>query len=78
MSPEDYRFFDDCRTLFMTDGWRLFQEEIELGINNINIAGLNTAEDFWKAKGKLEMLVQVSNWEAAILAAEEQREQGDE
>jgi hypothetical protein len=75
MSPEDYKFFDNCRTMFMTDGWRIFQEEIIVAANSINIAGLNTAEDFWKAKGKLEILAQVSNWEAAVLAAEEQQEQ---
>jgi len=74
MSPEDYRFFDDCRTMFMTDGWRIFQEELGLTIDSINIAQLDSTEAFWKAKGRLEALTQLANWEAAILAAEEEAE----
>jgi hypothetical protein len=74
MSPEDYRFFDDCRTMFMTDGWRIFQEELGLAIDSINIAQLESTESFWKAKGRLEALTQLANWEDAILAAEEDAE----
>ncbi len=77
MTPEDYKFFDDCRGLFMIDGWRHFQKEIEVAYTSIRIESIESAEDFWKAKGKLEAFTQVANWESAVLLAEEQQEQDE-
>lgn len=67
---EDQRFFDDCRSMFLSDGWKAFQAEIEVAINAIDISSLDSSEQFWQAKGQLETLRTIAGWENAILAAE--------
>lgn len=73
----DQEYFEHCRTLFMTKGWDLFQEEIKLGIEAIKVDGINSSEEFWRAKGRLEALAQIHGWEAFVKAAEEQYDASD-
>lgn len=77
MSSEDQRFFDDCRTLFLTDGWKHFQNEINVAIQNLNLGAIDSSEEFWKAKGRFETLLQIAGWENAVLAAEQQAEDSE-
>ena len=77
MNSEDQRFFDDCRSLFLTDGWKHFQNEINVALQSLNLGAINSSEEFWKAKGKFEMLLQVAGWENAVLAAEQQSEDSE-
>jgi|TARA_S200002703_G_C3795130_1_gene245492 hypothetical protein len=77
MSSEDQRFFDDCRSLFLTDGWKHFQNEINVALQSLNLGAINSSEEFWKAKGKFETLLQVAGWENAVLAAEQQSEDSE-
>ena len=77
MSSEDQRFFDDCRSLFLTDGWKHFQNEINVALQSLNLGTINSSEEFWKAKGKFETLLQVAGWENAVLAAEQQSEDSE-
>jgi len=77
MSSEDQRFFDDCRSLFLTDGWKHFQNEISVALQSLNLGAINSSEEFWKAKGKFETLLQVAGWENAVLAAEQQSEDSE-
>ena len=74
MTEEDEKFFEACRELFMTDGWQHFQQEIATGIATCRIEGCESAEDFWQAKGRLQILHQVAGWETAVKAAEESHE----
>ena len=69
---DDQKFFEDCRTMFITDGWKHFQQEVQTRIQSLNLGALNTAEEFWKAKGRWEALLQIAGWENAVLAAEQQ------
>lgn len=77
MSSEDQRFFDDCRSLFLTDGWKHFQNEINVALQSLNLGAINSSEEFWKAKGKFETLLQIAGWENAVLAAEQQSEDSE-
>ena len=72
---DDQKFFEDCRTMFITDGWKHFQQEVQTGIQSLNLGALNTAEEFWKAKGRWEALLQIAGWENAVLAAEQQTDE---
>ena len=72
MNEQDQKFFDACRTMFMSDGWKAFQQEIATAAQSINVSSLESAEDFWKAKGRMEILLQIAGWENAVLMAEEQ------
>lgn len=75
---ENQKFFDDCREMFMTDGWQAFKEELLIAIQNVRIEACETADDFWMAKGRLAALNQVFGWEHSVLTAEEQAEEDDE
>ncbi len=72
------KFFDDCRELFLTDGWKAFKDEVIVGLNSVHVASLESADDFWKAKGRVEALSQIVGWEDAVLAAEAQQEADSE
>lgn len=71
----DQQFFDACRTMFISDGWKAFQQEIALAAQSISLAGIESSDDFWKQKGRLEAFSQIAGWEGAVLAAEEQAEE---
>lgn len=72
MSDDTEKFFDDCRVMFLTEGWKAFMKEIEAGIVTVRVESLDDAEAFWKAKGRLDALHQIAGWQNAVLAAEEQ------
>ena len=78
MSSEDQRFFEDCRSLFLTDGWKHFQKEVQAGIQSLNFGSVDSSNEFWKAKGRWETLLQIAGWENAVLAAEQQAEEPEE
>lgn len=78
MSNEDQKFFNDCRSMFLTDGWQHFQKEIDVAIQSLNLGAIDSSEEFWKAKGRFEALLQISGWENAVLAAEQQAEEPEE
>jgi len=77
VSDDNKKFFEACRTMFLSDGWKAFQEEIQVGIQSINVASIESTNDFWKAKGRLETLAQIAGWQSAVLAAEEAAEEDE-
>lgn len=78
MSSEDKKFFEDCRSMFITDGWKHFQKEINVALQSMNLCGIDSSNEFWKAKGRWEALLQIAGWENAVLAAEQQAEEPEE
>jgi hypothetical protein len=64
-------YFEDARTMFLTEGWRTFQEEIEEAISVLTLEHCDSAEEFWQARGRLSALRQFGGYENSILAAEE-------
>lgn len=70
-------YYDDARTLFLTDGWRTFQEEIEEAISVLTLEHCDSTEEFWQARGRLSALRQFAGYENGILAAEELEDERD-
>jgi len=64
-------YFEDARTMFLTEGWRTFQEEIEEAISVLTLEHCDSVEEFWQARGRLSALRQFGGYENSILAAEE-------
>ena len=64
------KYFDDARTMFMTDGWADFQKEIDEAMAACTLDACRSTEEFWQMRGRLEALRQMSGYENAILAAE--------
>lgn len=68
----DDKYFNDARTMFLTDGWKTFVEEINLGLDSINLDCCNTTEEFWMAKGRLAAFRQFAGYETTVLLSEDQ------
>ena len=73
----DDKYFDDARAMFMTDGWKTFQEELDEAISICTLDSCNTTEEFWQMRGRLLTLRQLAGYENAMLAAEQQQDQDD-
>ena len=77
MTPEDAKFFEEARDMFLTPGWAAFKQELLVALQSINLDSLNSSDDFWQAKGRASALAQVLNWEESVKLAEEQQEADD-
>lgn len=64
-------YYEDARTMFLTAGWRTFQEEIEEAQSVLTLERCDSVEEFWQARGRLSALRQFASYENSILAAEE-------
>ena len=69
------KYFDDARTMFMTDGWTDFQKELDEAITACTLDACNTTEEFWQMRGRLQALRQMAGYENAIIAAEASHEE---
>lgn len=66
--------FDAAREMFLTEGWKNFVDEIDGLIETLTLDAASTSDDFFHAKGKLEALRVVANYESAVIATEAQHE----
>lgn len=73
----DESFFDEAREMFLTDGWKNFQAEVQNAINMARIENLKDETEFWQAKGELAALHKIAGYEQMLKAAEEQAEQDE-
>lgn len=71
----DDKYFEDARTMFLTEGWRTFQSELDEAIAGCTLESCSSTEEFWQMKGRILTLRQIAGYENLILAAEQQ---GDE
>ena len=62
----------------MTTGWANFKAELEVAINQIHVANCEDEKEFWKAKGRFEILSQLLGYENAVAAAEASNEEVDD
>lgn len=76
--PNQAKYFDDALEMFATDGWKAFQKEIVAALSNVSIDGLNNATELHQAKGRVDILRQISSYESALRTSMEQAEEGDE
>ena len=72
MSPEDQRYFDEARSMFMSTGWSNFIAEVEVWLSGVSLDTCSTSDDFWMSKGALNALRRVLAYEALVKQAEEQ------
>ena len=68
------KLFEDARSMFMTEGWKDFIEEVDGLIETLTLDAASTSDEFFHAKGRLEALRSISGYERAVLAAESQLE----
>lgn len=66
MTPELQKYYEDYADLFMTDGWKTFQEDILAAASTINIMALNDAKDLHISQGKLDVFQRLLNWQNSI------------
>ena len=72
MTPELRKYYEDYADLFMTDGWKTFQEDILAAASTINIMALNDAKDLHISQGKLDVFQRLINWQNSIENAYEE------
>jgi hypothetical protein len=72
MTPELQKYYEDYADLFMTDGWKQFQEDIQSAALTINIMSLKDAKDLHISQGKLDVFQRLLNWQNSIENAYEE------
>lgn len=72
MTPELQKYYEDYADLFMTDGWKTFQEDILAAASTINIMALKDAKDLHISQGKLDVFQRLLNWQNSIENAYEE------
>lgn len=68
------KYFENAREMFMTEGWKTFQEELNEAISLCTLDAADTTETLWQMRGRLLTLRQLAGYENAMLAAEAQGE----
>ena len=68
------KYFENARGMFLTEGWKTFQDELDEAINACTLDSCNTTEEFWQMRGRLVTLRQLAGYENALLVAEAQQE----
>jgi hypothetical protein len=71
------KFFEDARTMFMTDGWTDFMTDVQGVADSITLDNANSVEEFWMSKGKLAALRVILTYEDTVRAAETLDEDSD-
>lgn len=70
----DDKFFDDARTLFLTDGWAEYQKELEVMASSFTFDGCSSSDEFWRSKGALEAIRRIQAYEDMVKQAEGEAE----
>jgi hypothetical protein len=73
----DDTYFDDAREMFMTAGWKTFNEELEEALATCTLDSCNSTEEFWQMRGRLITLRQLAGYENSLMASEAQQEEDD-
>mgnify|MGYP003113140278 CR=1 FL=1 len=72
MTPELQKYYENYADLFLTDGWKQFQEDIQAAALTINIMSLKDAKDLHISQGKLDVFQRLLNWQNSIENAYEE------
>ena len=79
MTPELEKYYDTYSDLFLTDGWKQFQEELLNNAKQINsIEHAKDGDDLFFRKGQLSVLGQLLNFEDFIQSGRESAENAEE
>ena len=74
----DEKYFEDARSMFLTDGWQTFMAELDQAIEAMTLDAATNSDEFFSAKGRLGTLRQIRGYENALFAAEAQMEEDHE
>ena len=66
MTPELQKYYEAYADLFLTDGWKQFQEDIQAAAHTINIMSMKDAKDLYISQGKLDVFYRLLNWQSSI------------
>lgn len=66
MTPDLQKYYEDYADLFLTDGWKQFQEDIQAAALTINIMSMQDAKDLHISQGKLDVFQRLLNWQNSI------------
>ena len=77
MTPELQKYYEGYADLFLTEGWKTFQEDIQAAASTINIMSMKDAKDLHIAQGKLDVFYRLLNWQSSIENAYEELIQQD-
>lgn len=72
MTPDLQKYYEQYADLFLTDGWKQFQEDIQAATNTINIMSMKDAKDLHIGQGKLDVFYRLLNWQTSIENAYEE------
>jgi len=72
------KFFEDYRSLFRSDGWKLFTEELQVTLQAVDsVVAAKDEQDLYFRKGQLAVINNILNLENQIEVAADQAEQDD-
>lgn len=66
MTLEEEKYYDHYFTLFLSDGWKQFVEEIRESHDSYRIEDIQTESQLARVKGERAMLWKVINFEGSI------------
>ena len=66
MTLEEEKYYDHYFTLFLSDGWKQFADEITEVHDSYRIENIQTESQLSRVKGERAMLWKVINFEASI------------
>tara|TARA_A100001015_G_C15041938_1_gene740331 strand:- start:3747 stop:4010 length:264 start_codon:yes stop_codon:yes gene_type:complete len=67
MTPEQIKqYYDSYVDMFSTDGWRLFQEDIKLASEAVNILSIQDSKELHQLQGRLDIFNRLINWQESI------------
>jgi hypothetical protein len=63
----DREYYDNLISLFASDGWKLYQEDLEDNLKALHdVSSIKDVEQFWKRKGQVELLTRLIGYQALI------------
>jgi hypothetical protein len=72
---DEQRELDDALTMFMTDGWKTFIEEIQGSVDDVSLDHANTIEELFYLKGRLSALRGILAYEKQVTFDESSEQQ---
>tara|TARA_R110002124_G_scaffold181052_1_gene348499 strand:+ start:934 stop:1200 length:267 start_codon:yes stop_codon:yes gene_type:complete len=66
LDPELEKYYNNYLDLFMTEGWKQFEEDTNNVIKSINLLSLENAKALHLAQGQMEILNWVLDWKNSV------------
>ena len=66
IDPGEKEYYNNYLDLFMTEGWKQFEEDTNNVIKSINLLSLENAKALHLAQGQMEILNWVLDWKNSV------------